>query len=95
MKVSIVGAGNAGVFTALYYSWYGRKKDLEVELIHDPNIPPEEVGQATLLGAPELISTKFNYYDNYIHATPKTGICLLYTSPSPRDLSTSRMPSSA
>ena len=49
MKVSIVGAGNAGVFTALYYSWYGRKKDLEVELIHDPNIPPEEVGQATLL----------------------------------------------
>ena len=74
MKVSIVGAGNAGVFTALYYSWYGRKKDLEVELIHDPNIPPEEVGQATLLGAPELISTKFNYYDNYIHATPKTGI---------------------
>ena len=25
----------------------------------------------------------------------KVGICLLYTSPSPRDLSTSRMPSSA
>ena len=25
----------------------------------------------------------------------RTGICLLYTSPSPRDLSTSRMPSSA
>ena len=26
---------------------------------------------------------------------PKSGTCLLYTSPSPRDLSTSRMPSSA
>ena len=26
---------------------------------------------------------------------PKDNICLLYTSPSPRDLSTSRMPSSA
>ena len=26
---------------------------------------------------------------------PKKHICLLYTSPSPRDLSTSRMPSSA
>ena len=26
---------------------------------------------------------------------PKGKICLLYTSPSPRDLSTSRMPSSA
>ena len=25
----------------------------------------------------------------------KLGVCLLYTSPSPRDLSTSRMPSSA
>ena len=29
-------------------------------------------------------------------SSPETGnICLLYTSPSPRDLSTSRMPSSA
>ena len=27
--------------------------------------------------------------------TLKRGVCLLYTSPSPRDLSTSRMPSSA
>ena len=27
--------------------------------------------------------------------SPKAGTCLLYTSPSPRDLSTSRMPSSA
>ena len=31
--------------------------------------------------------------ENKIIATPYT--CLLYTSPSPRDLSTSRMPSSA
>jgi len=30
-----------------------------------------------------------------IHADPKNVACLLYTSPSPRDLSTSRMPSSA
>ena len=76
MKVSIVGAGNAGIFTALYYSWYGKKKDLEVELIYNPDIPPEEVGQATLLGAPELLykGTGFNYYDNHKHATPKTGI---------------------
>ena len=28
-------------------------------------------------------------------ATANHGFCLLYTSPSPRDLSTSRMPSSA
>ena len=30
-----------------------------------------------------------------LDAGVKKGICLLYTSPSPRDLSTSRMPSSA
>ena len=28
-------------------------------------------------------------------SSTKPGVCLLYTSPSPRDLSTSRMPSSA
>ena len=31
----------------------------------------------------------------YSHAIQRIYICLLYTSPSPRDLSTSRMPSSA
>ena len=30
-----------------------------------------------------------------LHASGEIAICLLYTSPSPRDLSTSRMPSSA
>ena len=38
-------------------------------------------------------------YQTYSDVIPAagiiTGICLLYTSPSPRDLSTSRMPSSA
>ena len=33
----------------------------------------------------DFVSSEFGYFD----------ICLLYTSPSPRDLSTSRMPSSA
>ena len=31
----------------------------------------------------------------YVYSEPKRDPCLLYTSPSPRDLSTSRMPSSA
>ena len=38
--------------------------------------------------ARELAVLTRNYYDRRYH-------CLLYTSPSPRDLSTSRMPSSA
>ena len=32
---------------------------------------------------------------NYVKTADLNRICLLYTSPSPRDLSTSRMPSSA
>ena len=32
---------------------------------------------------------------DYVDRLLKSGVCLLYTSPSPRDLSTSRMPSSA
>ena len=32
---------------------------------------------------------------NEITIGPRSNVCLLYTSPSPRDLSTSRMPSSA
>ena len=36
-----------------------------------------------------------DWIDNAAHNRARKGICLLYTSPSPRDLSTSRMPSSA
>ena len=40
-------------------------------------------------------SKKLNNLDFAKTAKEKFDICLLYTSPSPRDLSTSRMPSSA
>ena len=36
-----------------------------------------------------------NRYQHHLPTTPEYEPCLLYTSPSPRDLSTSRMPSSA
>ena len=75
-KVSVVGGGNAGVFTALYLAWYGRDFNLEVELIYNPEIPPERVGQATLLDPPKLLwsATGFNWYNNPINATFKSGI---------------------
>ena len=49
---------------------------------------------------PGMIDSNGNLRDLSAHVadiTPATiaDICLLYTSPSPRDLSTSRMPSSA
>tara|TARA_B100001113_G_scaffold349104_1_gene343997 strand:+ start:89 stop:1198 length:1110 start_codon:yes stop_codon:yes gene_type:complete len=76
MKVSVVGGGNAGVFTALYYGWYGKALDIEVDLIYNPEILPEPVGQATLLDPPKILwnALGFNWYNNNINATMKSGI---------------------
>ena len=73
-KVSVVGGGNAGCITALYLSWF--KRDLEVELIYNPDIPCERVGQATVLEPPKIFwaATGFNWYHNPIHATFKSGV---------------------
>ena len=77
MKITILGRGNAGCLTALYYSYYTRSQsDVYIELIHDPDIPPEQVGQATVLEPPGLLwkALGINWYDNPIDATPKLGI---------------------
>ena len=63
-----------------FYSKYNRKSDKDGLLTLSILIPLVIV----LLFVPVF----FAYYDQIRH-------CLLYTSPSPRDLSTSRMPSSA
>ena len=75
-KIVVVGGGIAGCFTALYCGWYGRQSEYEVELIYNPEIPPEKVGQATILEPPALLwaSTGFNWYHNKINATFKSGI---------------------
>ena len=57
-----------------------------VRITHDPFAP----GMIEKYGAPG--KTDNEGFDPYADAV---GPCLLYTSPSPRDLSTSRMPSSA
>ena len=41
------------------------------------------------------IESNSDLFEKYKAKIPVVRICLLYTSPSPRDLSTSRMPSSA
>ena len=75
-KVSIVGGGNAGCMTALYLSWYKSSHDIEVELIYNPEVMCERVGQATVLDPPKLLwaATGFTWYKNPIHATFKSGI---------------------
>ena len=67
------------------------------------DIPPQEnkgkwfrshlLGREIELG--ELYSLGSNDLDLLMAETAEIRSCLLYTSPSPRDLSTSRMPSSA
>ena len=42
-----------------------------------------------------LIAIGMNFFSYWFSDSVVLKICLLYTSPSPRDLSTSRMPSSA
>ncbi len=75
-KITVVGGGNAGCFTALYCGWYGRQSDYEIELVYNPEIPPERVGQATVIEPPGLLwaATGFNWYHNKIDASFKSGI---------------------
>jgi len=77
MKIVIIGSGSAGVWTALHYGYYTRNnKDIEVELIHDPEIASFPVGQGTTLGVAELLwaACGTDWYHNEIRATPKLGI---------------------
>ena len=72
-KLTFIGKGNAGCFGALHFSTY---TDCEVELIYDPDVPEEKVGQATVLEAPELLwkGLGMDWYHNTIEATPKFGV---------------------
>jgi len=77
MKITILGRGNAGCLAALHYGYYTRNlKNVFIELVYDPSIPPEKVGQATILGIPDLLwkALGINWYNNPIEATPKLGI---------------------
>lgn len=75
-KIAIVGAGNAGCITALYYYMNGNDDVDKIQIYYDPNTPIERVGQGTIIGTAELISValNLNWYSNPINATFKTGI---------------------
>ena len=77
IKITIVGAGNAGCLTALHFGFYTRNnKNISIELVHDPDVPPVKVGQGTFPGLPKLLwwALGVNWYNNPIDATPKLGI---------------------
>ena len=60
---------------------------------------PVHVGEAALdavvVKGEEFVVEAEEVQDGSVEIVRGDGVCLLYTSPSPRDLSTSRMPSSA
>ena len=75
---------------------------MELEWLKDCAIPLEEERPSELMDITadyQLVSnsdrTKSLKVFRHSEYSSKKYICLLYTSPSPRDLSTSRMPSSA
>ena len=56
--------------------------------------------QSTEQSVPQAHTGRVKWFNNtrgygFLTYKDENGVCLLYTSPSPRDLSTSRMPSSA
>ena len=60
-----------------------------VELVYDPDATGQAAFIEDVITAADPADATFELF------TTGTTSCLLYTSPSPRDLSTSRMPSSA
>ena len=62
-------------------------KDYEDEVAQDPRIDE--------LRSKMVVTENKKYSEDYLDPEKRSIACLLYTSPSPRDLSTSRMPSSA
>ena len=61
------------------------------EVITDPSY----FGQIITFTYPEIGNTGINFEDSESDNSVRGIICLLYTSPSPRDVEESRMPSSA
>ena len=64
-----------------------------IEQQKDPNYINEQIEENKLDG--KSLEIKDEYKFGWSSYSEITNGCLLYTSPSPRDLSTSRMPSSA
>ena len=83
-KISVIGAGNVGATTA---HWCASNELGDIVLLDIPAAEDMPKGKALDL----MQSSPIMGFDSSIQGTT----CLLYTSPSPRDTVTSRMPSSA
>ena len=96
LRVAVVGAGHLGKIHARLLQ---TQTDAQLVAVADPSSTAQQQ-IAKELGAPTVSDYRelFGQIDAAIVATPTRmhyEICLLYTSPSPRDQRGSRMPSSA
>ena len=68
----------------------------EEEMVHDGEVLPVLSASAKNMRINKLLNAPLPTYDSSVPGSYLwTKICLLYTSPSPRDVEESRMPSSA
>ena len=79
-------------------NWHTSPWNFAPEVTADWKFPEKiQIHDVTLRDGEQQAGLAFNYDDKIriAEGLAEAGVCLLYTSPSPRDLSTSRMPSSA
>ena len=93
MQIAMIGAGYVGLVTGACFSEFGANvscvdKDVnKISTLKEGKIPIFEPGLEALVQS--------NVQSNRLTFTNDLKTCLLYTSPSPRDRTRSRMPSSA
>ena len=87
----------AGVSRPALYQYFDNRADLFREALQIILVEATDAALAALGGDGVVAERIDGYLQRLVADGYETlyGICLLYTSPSPRDLSTSRMPSSA
>ena len=97
MKIAVIGSGISGLSSAYFLS-----KKFKVDLFeqddhfggHSYTYDIKENDKTTPVDLGFIVFNKLTY-PNLINFFEELKICLLYTSPSPRDMRRSRMPSSA
>ena len=94
MQIKIIGAGLAGCEAALWLADHGVQVDLYEQKPVKFSPAHKSVGFAELICSNSLKAERPDSASGLLKIEMRM-ICLLYTSPSPRDRQKSRMPSSA
>lgn len=76
-NISIIGAGNAGCITAMYYYLHAKNDVDKITIYHNPSVNIEKTGQGTSTSVSFLINNFFNLdfqNNNTLKSTRKEGI---------------------